>query len=285
MWWSYKAIAEHINIDGREFMNSKVSIIMSVYNDKKFLEDAILSILQQTYKNFEFIICNDCSTDGSEKIIEKYAAQDDRIVYFKNEKNLGLAASLNVCLSKVTGVYVARMDSDDYSLEDRLQKQVAFLDENEWCAVLGGQVVYMNGENFVYDEKGSSYKIDITKTDVMKRVNVAHPTVMMRKTVVDQVGGYTVGDLTHRAEDYDLWCKIAEKGYQLHNLSDIVLKYRQDAVSIKKRKYCYRIEEFRIKNYWRKRMGYSIKYIVFAIKPLLVGLLPSSVYMKLKKIK
>lgn len=266
-------------------MSSKVSIIMSVYNDEKYLADAISSMLKQTYQNLEFIICNDCSTDGSEQIIKKFMEQDERIVYFKNDKNLGLAASLNKCLTIVTGDYVARMDSDDYSLEDRLEKQVEFLDKNEWCSVIGGQMVYMNGDNVVDYTNVSNYKIEISKEDVMKRVSIAHPTVMMRKKVIDQVGGYTVGELTHRAEDYDLWCKMAEKGYVLHNLSDVVLKYRQDAVSIKKRKYRYRIEEFRIKNYWRKRMGYSIVYVVYAIKPLLIGLLPKFVYMKLKKIK
>lgn len=265
-------------------MKNKVSIIMSVYNDEKYLKDAILSILQQSFRDFEFIICNDCSEDKCDEIIKEFMEKDDRIIYFKNDNNLGLAKSLNKCLEKATGKYVARMDSDDYSLEDRLEKQVAFLDENSWCAVLGGQMVYMDSKNQINCSEKSSYPINISKSDVIKQVNIAHPTAMIRKEVIDKVGGYTVGNLTHRAEDYDLWCKITEKGYQLHNLSDVVLKYRQDATTIKKRKYRYRIEEFRIKNYWRKRMGYSFYYIAFAIKPLLVGMLPKYVYMKLKKI-
>lgn len=264
-------------------MTTKISVIMSVYNDEKYLEGAISSILNQTYQDFEFIICNDCSTDGSEAIILSFLEKDKRIVYFKNEKNSGLAASLNRCLERATGEYIARMDSDDFSLPDRFEKQVRFLDENPWCAVLGGQMAYMNGEGIVYTE--SALRTDISRSDVIKRVSVAHPTVMARRAVVKEAGGYSVGPLTRRAEDYDLWCKIAEKGYCLHNLPDIVLKYRQDAVTIQKRKYTYRIEEFRIKNYWRKRAGYPAWYIIYAIKPLILGLFPASLYKKLKKIK
>ena len=256
---------------------------MSVYNDEKYLPGAIASILNQTYGDFEFIICNDCSTDSSEEIILDFLKNDDRIVYFKNEVNAGLATSLNRCLEKATGEYIARMDSDDFSRPDRFEKQVKFLDENLWCAVIGGQIAYMNGADEIYTN--SSFRTKISKADVIKRVSVAHPTVMMRRTVVQEVNGYTVGPLTRRAEDYDLWCKIVEKGYSLHNLEDVVLNYRQDAVTIKKRKYTYRVDEFKIKNYWRKRTGAPAWYVVFAIKPLILGLLPASLYMKLKKIK
>lgn len=264
-------------------MGRKISVIMSVYNDEKYLAGAITSILNQTYQDFEFIICNDCSTDSSESIILSYLEEDERIVYFKNEKNAGLAASLNHCLEKATGEYIARMDSDDFSLPDRFEKQVKFLDDNPWCAVIGGQMAYMNGEGTVYTE--SAFQTEISAADVVKRVSVAHPTIMVRKAVIDEVHGYSVGPLTRRAEDYDLWCKIVEKGYHLHNLPDIVLKYRQDAVTIKKRKYTYRVDEFKIKNYWRKRLGYPLWYIVYAIKPLIVGLFSSNLYMKIKKMK
>lgn len=256
---------------------------MSVYNDEKYLAESISSILDQVYEDFEFIICNDCSTDGSEAIIRAFLEKDSRIVYFKNEKNMGLAASLNRCLSKATGEYVARMDSDDHSLPERFSKQIDFLEQNPWCAVVGGQIAHMNGEGIVYST--SNYPIEITTADVVKRVCVAHPTVMIRKSVIDEVNGYSVGPLTRRAEDYDLWCRIAEKGYKLHNLADVVLKYRQDAVTIKKRKYTYRVDEFKIKNHWRKQMGYPLWFAVYAVKPLIVGLLPSGLYMKLKKIK
>lgn len=264
-------------------MRKKVSVIMSVYNDEKYVGEAIESILKQKFEDFEFIICNDCSADKSGDIIQKYAQKDRRIIYFTNEKNMGLASSLNRCLEKSTGEYIARMDSDDYSLKYRLKKQVEFLDMNPWCAVLGGQIEYINSFGEVYRE--SSFKQEISKRDVIMQVCVAHPTVLMRREVLEKVGGYTVSSLTNRAEDYDLWCKIVEHGFVLHNLSDKVLKYREDRGAIKKRKYKYRIEEFRIKNYWRKRMGYSIAYVVYAIKPLIIGMLPSFIYRKLKKIK
>lgn len=264
-------------------MSKKISVIMSVYNDEKYIEDAINSILNQSYDNFELIICNDCSTDKSNEIIQKLADQDSRILYIQNEINMGLAPSLNRCLKKATGQYIARMDSDDYSLEDRFEKQVHFLDAHPEYAVIGGQMNHMDMNGSVY--KKSNYPITITKDAIVKNVCIAHPTAMIRKEVFNEVDGYTVNKYTVRAQDYDLWCKIAEKGYQLHNLEDVVLKYREDSNTIRRRKYIYRIDEANIKNYWRKRMGYPIWYCIYSLKPLIIGLLPSAVYMKLKRIK
>lgn len=264
-------------------INKKISVIMGVYNDAPFLEKSILSILNQTYKNFEFIICDDCSTDDSFEIIKKFKQRDNRIVVIKNEKNLGLASTLNRCLQFCNGEYVARMDSDDISLPDRFMKQVKYLDNHQEYAVLGGQVIYIDNQDIEYRE--SNFLINICNEDIVRQVCVAHPTTMIRKNVLVEVGGYTVSELTHRSEDYDLWCKIMSRGYNLHNLDDILLKYREDLSGIKKRKYKYRIEEFRIKNYWRKKMNYSFLYFIFALKPLFVGMIPFKLYKILKNRK
>ena len=107
----------------------KVSVIMPVYNGEKFISQAIESILNQTFVDFEFIIINDGSNDKTEKIIAKY--KDKRIKYFKFTKNKGLVYSLNFCLKKSKGEFIARMDADDISMPDRFTKQVKFLDKNE----------------------------------------------------------------------------------------------------------------------------------------------------------
>ncbi len=265
-------------------MNTKkVSIIMGVYNDQIFLREAIQSILDQTYTNFEFIICNDCSTDNSPEIIEEYAKKDARIVFLNNEHNLGLASTLNNCISHATGEYIARMDSDDISMPKRLETEVNFLDSHPEYAVVGTQVEYINNQSVGY--RTSSFQTEITTSDVIRRVCVAHPTTMIRKHALDEVNGYTVQKLTRRAEDYDLWCKLVEKGYVLHNLDEVLFRYREDKSSFKKRKYTYRIDEFGIKNYWRKRMNYSFLYFIYALKPLFVGLIPTFIVSKLRKIK
>src|SRR5690349_21132656 len=117
-------------------MNPAISVIMPVYNSAKFLRLAVESILDQTFKDFEFLIINDGSTDESEAILLEHAARDPRIVYIKNETNIGLIASLNKALSLAKGKYIARMDGDDVSLPERLAKQVSYLEENNTVAVL-----------------------------------------------------------------------------------------------------------------------------------------------------
>ena len=261
----------------------KVSVIMGVYNDEKFVTDAIQSILNQTYTNFEFIICDDCSKDSSPNVIETFAQKDPRIVILHNSTNQGLATSLNNCIAVANGEYIARMDSDDVALPIRLQEEVSFLDSHPEYAVVGAQVEYINNNSEPY--RTSNFATDISTTDVIHRVSVVHPTTMIRKSVIDEVHGYTVNKMTRRAEDYDLWCKIVEKGYALHNLDKILLKYREDTVSFKKRKYEYRIDEFNIKNYWRKRMHYSIIHFPYAFKPLIIGLIPKFIIFKMRKIK
>ena len=258
----------------------KVSVIMGVYNDEKYLSKAIQSILLQTYKDFEFIICDDCSTDNTVQIISSF--NDDRIVFLQNEVNLGLANTLNKCIEHSKGEYIARMDSDDISLEDRLKEQVNYLEQNLEVAVIGTQAYFID-EN---DKRFKEFKrpLKISFSDTVKKSNLIHPSTMIRKKILTEVSGYTINEMTHRAEDYDLWCKIAEKGYGLANLSEFLFEYREDINAYKKRKYKFRIEEFKIKSYWIKRANLSKINYIYALKPLFVGLIPSQIMIK-RKIK
>ena len=117
---------------------------MSVYNASKFLNEAIESILNQTYKNFEFIIIDDGSTDNSTQIIEKYKKIDERIVFIENEKNVGLTKNLNKAIKLSTSDYIARMDADDISDVKRLEKQIKFLQENKDISIVGSCAKYIN---------------------------------------------------------------------------------------------------------------------------------------------
>lgn len=258
-----------------------ISVIMGVYNDKKFLSKSIDSILNQTYKNFEFIICDDCSNDGSWNILKKYEAKDERIKIIKNEKNLGLASSLNKCIKISKGNYIARMDSDDISIKDRFQKQIEYLENNPEISVIGTNVYYIDNSDHRYSKSENKTLKEISFQDTVKQTMLVHPSVMMRKQVLLDVGGYTVNDLTKRAEDYDLWCKMKEKHYKLQNIVDYLLEYREDISGIKKRKYSYRIQESKLKRYWIKRAKMPCKYYIYAIKPLIVGLIPKTIYKKL----
>ena len=184
----------------------KVSVVMPAYNAEAYIGAAMESILSQSFGDFEFLILNDCSTDGTEAIIKSY--DDPRIVYLKNEKNLGVAATLNKGLAAAQGEYIARMDADDFSLPQRFEKQVAYLDAHPEVAVLGTQVQFFSdrgdGEPFCYLGSPAQLKIDLLFASA-----IAHPSVMLRRQVILDMGGYD--RQFEGLEDYELWCRISEQ--------------------------------------------------------------------------
>lgn len=259
----------------------KVSVIMGVYNvgDKKFLQEAVNSVLAQSFTDFEFIICDDGSKDSTLDIVYELVNNDSRCKIIKNDKNMGLASTLNKCIEIAKGEYIARMDADDRSLVNRFEKQVEYLERNPDVAVIGTQAYIINNDGIRYKE--FKRKRSVSLLDTVKNSNIIHPSSMIRRKVLNEVGNYTVSKLTTRAEDYDLWCKIASKGYKIENLEEFLFEYREDKDSYKKRKYKHRIEEYKLKKYWIKRTA-NLRYIIYAYKPLIVGLIPTSIMFKRK---
>ena len=199
--------------------NPLISVLMAVYNGEKYLREAIDSILNQTYTNFEFLIVNDGSIDLTEDIILSYS--DNRIRYIKNETNLKLIASLNKGLDLAIGKYIARMDADDISLPERLEKQVDFMERNQEIGVLGTSVKTIGLENNyeVKFEKGH----DAIRLKLLFNNYLHHPTVMLRKTILDNFN-LKYPDVLH-AEDYALWIEMT-KYTRIEILSDVLLLYR-----------------------------------------------------------
>ncbi len=181
-----------------------ISVVMSVYNGQEGLEDSIKSILNQTYNNFEFIIINDGSTDGSLKIIEKFKAIDKRILII-NHSNKGLAYSLNEGIRRANGEFIARMDADDISLPHRLLEQVKILIENENIMVVGTAAYYKDpitsSKNLI---KMPEYHNEIMKI-IFKSSPFIHPSVLIRKKFLTLVKGYD--DSFKRCQDYDIWLR------------------------------------------------------------------------------
>ena len=198
---------------------------MGAYNCAPVVGQCIRSVQEQTFSDWEFIICDDCSTDNTYLTIQQYASKDSRIRLIRNERNSHLAFSLNHCLTETTGEYVARMDADDICLPDRLEKQVSFLDTHPEYAVVGGGVI-------LYDDKGDRNTLmnaETPEVHLMKHgVPFFHPTIMMRKAVYDDLGGYIVSTRTRRGQDMDLWFRFFAKGYKGYNLQEPVLKYHDD---------------------------------------------------------
>lgn len=198
----------------------RISVIMPAYNAEKYIAEAIDSILGQTYSDFEFIIINDCSRDRTEEIILSY--DDPRIVYIMNEENLGVAATLNKGLALAKGEYIARMDADDISMPERFEKQVVYLEANEEIAVLGCGIERFS-DNASLDTRRFASDADLMAIDMFFACGLAHPSVMMRTSVIRELGGYDPE--FNGLEDYELWCRVLEN-HKITTLPDILLRYR-----------------------------------------------------------
>lgn len=262
----------------------KVSVIMGIYNtnNETMVKEAIDSILNQTYKNYEFIICDDGSTDGTYELIKKLTMNDDRVVLIKNEKNMGLAYTLNHCLEVAKGEYIARMDADDISVLDRLEKQVEFLDRNDEYAVVGSSAKLFD-ENGQWGMRCPCEKP--IKESFLFGTCFIHPTVMIRRSVLDKVSGYRVSDETLRAEDYDLFMRIYSAGGKGYNLQETLYEFREDKNAYKRRSYKFRIGEAKVRYIGFKRLGLLPKGYLYVMKPLIVGLIPQVILAKLRSEK
>ena len=205
-----------------------ISVVMSVYDAEKYLDEAIQSVLNQTYKNFEFIIINDGSTDKSLEIIEKYKQQDGRIVLISRE-NKGLVVSLNEGIASSKGRYIARMDADDISLPERFEEQVKFMEENLDIGICGSWVKIF-GEGI----KSSRWRLSCSnkrlKTELLFSSCFAHPSVMLRKEVLIKNNLLYDKNCLH-AEDFDLWTKLSFVT-NFANINQILIKYRVVNTSI-----------------------------------------------------
>ena len=174
-----------------------LSVITGAYNvaDCKYLDRSVMSVLEQTFSDFEFILCDDGSTDGTYEILKKYADSDKRIKLIRNEKNLGLVKTLNKCLAIAEGRYIARHDCDDYNDITRFEKQVKYLDSNPEVSVLG-TAAYLFDENGVW-EKDTMPRV-IKNTDFLFNNPYKHGSVVFRREALLKAGGYRIAKETVR---------------------------------------------------------------------------------------
>lgn len=253
----------------------KVSVIMGAYNEEKTLQAAVDSILAQTYTDWEFVICDDASTDATFKILTDYKNKyPDKFVILHNDENMMLAGSLNRCLENAKGEYIARMDADDISLPTRLEKEIEYLDNNPDCAVVGTNVQFFN------DKDGLGEIIrktpDPTIYDIPKANPFFHPTIVMRKSAYNALNGYTATERTRRMEDIEMWYRFFHKGFVGHNINETLLYYRVDKNALKKRKLKYSIDASRIVFDGIRLLNLPLKYYVYSLKPIASQMLPES---------
>jgi glycosyltransferase involved in cell wall biosynthesis len=201
-----------------------ISVIMPVFNADKYLKDAIDSILNQTYSNFEFIIIDDSSTDNSWFIIKNYQKIDKRIVARKNRKNSGVAATLNKALKLCHGEYVARMDADDISLPKRFQIQLHYLKKHPEIVGVGTQVNIINNSNKITGKRYFPTTTNDCYQFLMITSPVQHPTLMVRTQAIKK---YQYSANYKTAEDWDLYFKLVQNN-QLNNIHETLYNYRQN---------------------------------------------------------
>jgi len=203
-----------------------ISVIMSVYNESaQEISKAIESIINQYYKDFEFIIILDNPLNiRAIETIENYKNMDSRIVFLKNDHNMGLASSLNRCLEKAKGDFIARMDADDISLPHRFSVEVEFLTNNPSIDVVSSNIINID-EN---DKKILTKRVICENSKDMNRMLkydniISHPTVLMRKEAILSCDGYR--DFK-ASQDYDLWLRMRKKGFRFSIIKEPLLLYR-----------------------------------------------------------
>ena len=247
-----------------------ISVLMSVYNGAATLEKSVDSILNQTYQNLEFIICDDASTDETWEILQNYEKLDGRICCFQNQSNLGLGDSLNSCLERASGQYIARQDADDISDSDRLETTIMFL--------LSGTAPYVGCGVRIFEDSGiwstRQYPQVITKHTIAQKNPYFHPTMLFRRDVLKCVNGYSEEKITRRTEDYDLIMRLAAIGLIGENLQEVLYSVYEPTDAYLRHTRKTRWYEIRVR--WRglHRMNAPAADYIYLAKPVIMGLVP-----------
>lgn len=198
----------------------RVSVLMPVYNVAPYLKEAMDSILNQTYRDFELIVLNDCSPDNSEEILDTFS--DERIVRYRGQQNVGLANVLNMGIEMARGEYIARMDSDDISLPQRMEKQVAYLDNHPTVDLVSAGMQRFGASQEVMIRPSD---IEDVKFNAMSHSPVLHASSVWRKDKFLNHNLFYRQEMVP-VEDYDLWTRALAQGLVLVNTPDVLYLYR-----------------------------------------------------------
>jgi len=262
-------------------MKFEIDIIMGIYNCETYLEASINSIINQTFENWRLIMCDDGSKDNTYKIAQKYQKKyKDKIILLKNESNMGLNYTLNRCIGVSDAKYIARMDADDTCDSCRLEEEYAFLEKNKEYALVSTNA-------YMYDENGKwGYLKNIenpTKLTFVKGSPFCHAAVLIRADVIKSVDGYSVSDKLLRVEDYHLWIKLYVKGYKGYNIQKPLYYIRDDRDATNRRTWKNRKNEYYVRKIGYKMLNIPRKYRIYRFRPIIIELMPRSLYNFLHK--
>ena len=208
----------------------KISVLTAVYNGESYLRQAVESILEQTFSDFEFIIIDDGSSDSTWEILTEYAERDQRIILVQNQENIGLTKSLNKGLELAQGEYVARQDADDVSLPERFEKQVALLDKHLEVVLVSCDIELIDAGGCSVGKHEHACEPDLVAWYLLFYNRLAgHSQVMFRRELVVSLGGYC--ETRRYSQDYELWCRLVKVG-KVTILPEVLLQQRLHNKSI-----------------------------------------------------
>lgn len=258
----------------------RFTVITGVYNaGLSQLREAVDSVLSQSLRDFEWVICD----DGSERAVHSYlkeaARRDKRIRLLANPVNRGLAFSLNRCVEAASTELLLRQDADDRSAPGRFERLVPFMERHPQYALVSSNII-------LFDEKGPwgkmTYPEHPAKQDFLFCLPFMHGAVGLRREALIRHGGYRAGKRTRRCEDLELFARLYASGEKGYTIQEELYEYREDAAAGRKRKYRYRVDEACVKWSAFRALGLMPRGIPYALKPLAVGLLPPALLNRMK---
>lgn len=242
-----------------------VSVVMATFNEPVvIITKSIESILNQSYQNLELLIADDSYSSETIAVIDAFAARDPRMVVIRKSGRMGFVRSLNEGLRIAKGKYIARMDGDDESVTNRIEKQVSFMERNARCAILGGAMNVIDETDQIvsyrfYPSSGIQLLLWMAF-----RNPLAHPTVMFRRNIVDE--GFYYDETFNRAEDVEYWLRLRNNGFRIMNMKDTLLNYRVIGdLAAKRDKIHFKY------NYLARKKNFSKRYVVLDGVSLLVA--------------
>lgn len=254
----------------------KISVISGIFNCADTLDEAAASVLAQTLTDWEWILCDDGSTDDTYRAaLQLQSRYPDKIVLLKNDRNRGLNYTLNRCLKQARGTYIARMDGDDRCHPRRFETEAAVLDAQDDVDIVSTDMTF-------FDETGTWGRISHPDRpearDFLRGSPFCHAPCMVRKAAYDRVEGYSDEKRLQRVEDYHLWVKMYAAGSRGVNIHEPLYEMRDDRKAFARRKFRYRINEAYVRMLAVRMLGLPAYGYLSVLRPLIVGLLPEAVY-------
>jgi glycosyltransferase EpsE len=242
----------------------RVTVVMGAYNCAATLDEALQSLVDQTYAEWDLVVCDDASTDGThERLLHwRDLLGDGRVTVLRNPVNAKLAATLNRCLAHATGPLVARMDGDDVCVPDRFERQVRYLQTHADVDLVGTAMRR-------FDVAGLADVVSPPpapdRWSLRTGVPFCHATIVARREVFDAVGGYRVAPRTERTEDLDLWFRFFDQGFTGRNLAEPLYLVREDASAIRRRTVRTRLNVMLVQLEGYRRLGYPRRWYVHPV--------------------